>query len=1089
MRNALRMIFLVIVIVSPTHGQSITTGAVQGVITNVDTDEPLGGVIVTIGNQTAITDEQGHYKITELLPGTYDVAFEFAGVTSVHSGVVVGANNTTSLYRELKIGEAIHVKGSPPPINVVSHTHELRVTRKELEHLPIPGVTATDATGQVPGSQNDGRGTAYSGSTSLENRYLVDGIDITGLTYGDVGTPVLNDFVHEIQAITGGYDAQYGRSTGGIVNIITRSGTDDFRGSVFGLARPGFLTAPRELAPSNASSIDVNANSAYSGHFGFELGGPIVKKRAWYYLGVAPQLSRTDYTRITKRQTDCRVREDSGALSTCQAGYADGVPDVDPETGFFITDELDRETRAATSQATSMIAKLNLAATKNDQAQLSLIAVPSSSRTPAVLGLPSTGQRTWGLTTDTAVRWTSKLGDGSTEIEALLAWHRSTLNTGSIDPSYDNTPLQVLLGGSLAGISNYGGESARTGAGCADNSTDDPYTLITNCPSTQYSIGGPGSLSRDLEERRAARLGVLHRLKMLGSHEIKAGLDFEDDRKTTTRAYSGGAYMFNFSSGPIELHRWVELAPPGNMDPSYDKMCTTPDPGGRTDRMLRCRYIGGLDDASTRIDGQTVNWGAYLQDSWRPVRGLTLNAGVRYEEQRLRYAAKLRNTIDALTGNPVGDTAMTLTGNFAPRLGVVYDPTHEGRAKVYGAWGRYFEGIPMDINDRSFGSEVSQTQVFAGGCGPVDPNTGFSDATRCLNTTRAPDAQQLLGSSGVLVAPGVKAQYLDESMIGAELALPSNIVVGASLQYRRLGRVIEDVSTDGANTYIIANPGEWSEAEERKLEQQIASTEDKLEQDRLQQQLELFRGIRNFDKPVRDYAAIELTLGRRFESGLYINASYTYSRTDGNYPGLISYDNGQVDPNISSQYDLIELLGNRRGPLPQDRPHYIKVDAYRSFELGKKSELTVGGRVRALSGIPKNALGAHYLYGADESFLLPRGSLGRTEFEHGIDLHFGYKRALPHNTSAELFVDVFNVYNRQGTFRVDDTYAPQYSPTGSPQNVNPISGGTYDDLIFAKAIGSDGIESAVPSGRNPNFGRTTARYAPASAQVGFRVTF
>ena len=1088
MRNALQMIFLLFVIVSPTHGQSITTGAVQGVVTDVDTDEPLGGVSITIGNQTQITDDQGHYKITELLPGTYDVEFEFATTKAVHSGVIVGANNTTSVYQALKIGESIHIIGDPPPINTISHTHEKRIGRPELEHLPIPGVNATDATGQVPGSSNDGRGTAYSGSTSLENRYLVDGIDITGLTYGDVGTPVLNDFVHEIQAITGGYDAQYGRSTGGIVNIITRSGTDQFRGSVFGLARPGFLSVRGELAPSNSSSIDVTSDNAYSGHFGFELGGPIVKKRAWYYLGVAPQLSRTDYTRITKRQTDCRLREDSGALSTCQSSNADGVPDVDPETGFFITDELDRETRSATSQSTTILAKVNVAATKNDQAQLSLIALPSASRTPALLGLPSTGQRAWGLTTDTAARWTSKLGDGATEVEALIAWHRSTLNTGSIDPTADTTPLQVLLGGDLARISNYGGESAATAGGCADNSGGDPYTLITNCPSTQYSIGGPGSLSRDLEERRAARVGILHRIKMLGSHELKAGLDIEDDHKRTTRAFSGGGYVFNFGSA-VEVHRYVELAPPGSMDPRYDRVCTTPDPEGRTDRMLRCRYIGGLEDPSTRIDGQTVNWGAYIQDSWQPLRGLTLNAGLRYEEQRLRYAARLRNTIDALTGNRVGDTAMTLTGNFAPRLGVVYDPTHEGRAKIYGAWGRYFEGIPMDINDRSFGSEVSQTQLYANGCGPIDPRTGFSDGAKCLTTPQSPDAQNLLGSSGVLVAPGIKAQYLDESMIGAELALPSSFVFGAAVQNRRLGRVIEDVSTDGANTYIIANPGEWSTDEERKLEQQIASTEDKAERDRLQQQLQLYRGIRSFDKPVRDYTAIELSLGRRFASGLYLNASYTYSRTDGNYPGLISYDNGQVDPNISSQYDLIELLANRRGPLPQDRPHYIKVDAYRTFELGKRSELTIGGRVRALSGIPRNALGAHYLYGADESFLLPRGSLGRTEFEHGIDLHVGYKHALPHNTAAELFVDVFNVYNRQGTFRVDETYAPQYSSTGSPQNVNPISGGSYEDLIWAKAIDNNGGESAVPTGRNPNFGNTTARYAPAAAQVGFRVTF
>ena len=87
----------------------------------------------------------------------------------------------------------------------------------------MPGPTFVLGARAAPGPQNDGVGIAISGP-SLENRYLVDGIDITGLTLGDVGTPLLNDFVQEIEAVTGGYNAEYGRATGGIVNIITRRG-------------------------------------------------------------------------------------------------------------------------------------------------------------------------------------------------------------------------------------------------------------------------------------------------------------------------------------------------------------------------------------------------------------------------------------------------------------------------------------------------------------------------------------------------------------------------------------------------------------------------------------------------------------------------------------------------------------------------------------------------------------------------------------------------------------------------------------------------------------------------------------------------
>jgi hypothetical protein len=96
---------------------------------------------------------------------------------------------------------------------------------------------------------------------------------------------------------------------------------------------------------------------------------------------------------------------------------------------------------------------------------------------------------------------------------------------------------------------------------------------------------------------------------------------------------------------------------------------------------------------------------------------------------------------------------------------------------------------------------------------------------------------------------------------------------------------------------------------------------------------------------------------------------------------------------------------------------------------------------------------------------------------------------MPRRTTAELFVDVFNVYNHQASFTVDDTYAPVVRLQGGLNNVNPISGGTYEDLIWAKTIDSKGNETSVPTARNPNFHHTTSRYAPASAQVGFRVTF
>jgi outer membrane receptor protein involved in Fe transport len=626
-----------------------------------------------------------------------------------------------------------------------------------------------------------------------------------------------------------------------------------------------------------------------------------------------------------------------------------------------------------------------------------------------------------------------------------------------------------------------------------------------------YFVGGPGPIVRDTEQRLSAALAATERVKLFGSHEIKAGFDLESNRSDKARLYSGGAFIQNFvRQSDIRVTRWVQLKGRDgsdqaneNMDPRFDNTCTTPDAFGTgataRDASFLCDYLGGQPgDPGTQLQGSTFNWAAYVRDSWQILPNLTLNAGVRYEEQRLRYAEFLQHTTDALTQRVLGKNAMTLQNMWAPRIGAIYDWTQEGRSKVYVHWGRFYESIPMDINDRSFGGEVQFVQDFSStgaDCGTMaDPRIGGKNGTGCLtNPNTMADDQKLIGASGVLIAPGIKPQYLDEIVAGVEYEVIDDLKVGLSYQNRKLGRVIEDVSTDGANTYLIANPGEWSAGEEARLQAQLDSTDIPGIRQRLQNELDLFRGIRIFDKPRRDYNALQLTVTRRFSGQLFLQGSYTYSRVTGNYPGLVSYDNGQIDPNISSQYDLIELLANRQGALPQDRPHYIKLDGYYIFDLHKQGALVVGARVRSFSGIPENALAAHNIYGADESFLLPRGTLGRTGFDHGVDLHVEYRRnigqAFQKELQLQVYVDVFNVYNHQGEFQVDQTYAPPVSLGGTIQNANPVSGGSYEDLIWVKQIDNKGNEQPNPIGRNPNFLNTTARYAPAFARIGARLVF
>jgi hypothetical protein len=1129
---------------STVRAQSTTTGAIQGVVTDKKTSEKLAGVTVVVTSpalsqtQNVITDENGFYKVTDLPPGVYLVTFFYADIQIQKTGVNVGVNKVTPVFQEIDQGQAggevVKIEAKAPTIDPTSTTQGITIDKNYLKNIPVPGRTFEAALGAAAGSQNDGVGVSFSGSSSLENQYYVDGVNTTGLTLGTVGSPVINDFIEEIEVITGGYNAEFGRATGGIVNVVTKSGSNEVKGSVFGYWHPGQLTASTQLAPINATSIDFKRDINYDADFGFEVGGPIIKDKLWYFVGFAPAFQRYDWTRITKSRTDCRKPVGPGitqgsipGLSNCDPGmYGDGRWDVDPRTGFYITDTIDSEIRAETSHAYNILSKINYAVTPEHQGQISFQALPQYAEVPGLNGPAQNGIKEDKLTTDISAKWTSKFNDNKTEVEAIVGWHRDEDNTNPLAQMYFNQPAQSLLGGDLHtwGSGDWGSgthaESDKTLAGCFDGvpgGNQDKYPLITNCPmdTRNYVVGGIGGINRDIEQRRAITLSVTERAKFWGSHEIKGGIDVESNLRDKARLLSGGEIIQNDVGSDVQIQRYVALGGVSNM------FTTNPEPGyynqtcsngaGRSGTAYYCAYLSGTPGArGTQIIGNTLNLASYLRDSWQILPNLTLNLGLRYEEQRLRYAKFLQGQVDPNTNEKRGEDAMDLTGMLAPRIGIIYDPTKEGRAKIYGHWGRFYESIPMDINDRAFGGEVFDEQIWTTlkSCGAKDNRIGGPNGVNCPTpnpdgSIPKPDQEQLLGSGGELIQPGIQAQYMDEIIAGLEYEVLDDLKIGVSFQNRHLGRIIEDVSVDGANTYIIANPGEWSTQAESDFKNKIAMTDDPTTKMKLMDDLKQFQGIRQFDHARRDYNALQFTLTRRFSKKLYVQASYTYSRNEGNYPGLVSYENGQLDPNISSQFDLIELLANHIGPFQTDRPHYIKVDGYYTFDLKKQGTLTVGIRLRALSGIPENALASHWLYGPNESYLLPRGSLGRTDFEHGLDTHIGYARDIGHGMNLELFFDIYNIYDRQGTFYVDDTYALPYSLAcvpgpgvtcsgaagGTLQNANPVAGGSYEDLIWVKSLDQKGTETNIPIGRNPNFHHTTTRYDPAYGRLGVRLTF
>ncbi|HNO69969.1 MAG TPA: TonB-dependent receptor, partial [Pseudomonadota bacterium] len=229
-------------------------------------------------------------------------------------------------------------------------------------------------------------------------------------------------------------------------------------------------------------------------------------------------------------------------------------------------------------------------------------------------------------------------------------------------------------------------------------------------------------------------------------------------------------------------------------------------------------------------------------------------------------------------------------------------------------------------------------------------------------------------------------------------------------------------------------------------------------------------------KARRNYDALVLTLNKRLSNRFSIISSYTYSRTIGNYPGTFSSSNGQLDPNISSQFDLIDLLANRNGPLPTDRPHNFKATAFYDQPLfGDKGKLTIGLTFTATSGRPIEVLGRHPYYGRREVYILPRGSGGRTPMVTQFDLHVGYDHKLTQTVGMNLFIDVVNLFNQQEVTNVDDEF--------TATTVSPIVNGQLTDLKHLKAN-----NGTLPT-FNSNYGQPTSYQLPLYMRFGWRLTF
>ena len=410
---------------------------------------------------------------------------------------------------------------------------------------------------------------------------------------------------------------------------------------------------------------------------------------------------------------------------------------------------------------------------------------------------------------------------------------------------------------------------------------------------------------------------------------------------------------------------------------------------------------------------------SYLQDHWTVRSNLTVNAGIRWDRQQI---------ID-----PLGTKQIDLKKDFAPRLGVVWDPSSTGHSKVFASYGRYYEQIPMDLVIRSFSFE-RQARIF--NFSPTG-NTPDPAAEALVGTTSA-----ILGGNVEPADPNLRNQYITEYLLGYEQEVASDVSVGIKGIYRDYGQVIEDFLCRTDGTYCIGNPGQG-------IMQRIFTLD--------------YSTTYPAPKAKRTFKGVQLDLNKRFSHNWQALASYVYSKLDGNYDGLYApFTNVGADPNISAAYDYYDFFTNGRdlskitdkGPLSNDRRHQLKVSGIYMSPW----KLAVGFSAYYRSGTPVTAYGFSDIYNRWEFFLTQRGALGRTPSNYDADLHLGYPLQVGPGT-INLLLDVFNVFNLQRPILLDERWD------------------------FAQA------DNASPTPTNANFGKPVLRTPPRTVRLGLRLSF
>jgi hypothetical protein len=698
------------------------TAVLTGTVTDAATGKPVADVVVTAtspnlqGEEIVVTDATGLYRIPQLPPGTYTLRLEKESFKPYSRGDInLRVDRTIRLNVQLQPesvqAEEVVVVGRSPTVDIGSTQTGMSVGKDFINNVPFiqPNTTGTRSfeslAAVAPQVTPDTYGYSFNGATSPENSIMIDGISVTDPAYGGLnqlgggdqlgtgakpfvgGANMPVEFIEEVNVITGGYMPEYGRSTGGVLNAVTKSGSNEFHGSIFGNFTPGALTGPRPPLIRESSAFEFETKLWNAGDFGVELGGPIIKDRLWFYAGFSPSLSRTRtrrslYSLGFSGATNCPITEQDD-FGNCKI--------IDPATGQQQRTELPGETeyRFNDTRAYNYIAKLTFLIAPNQNLSLSVSGSPKSSVTAPFNPLQLAGYKDTNDNLDIALKYQAGFFDKHLLVDATVGWHHQWISSLPDDGSDIGATSGAashsgyiyrkyfkdagIQGHSLLDFEPLHSDAAR--ALCQDSTgAPDPKLCPATSSSQTYTFGGPAYIWKSNLDRVQAKLVVTYLLNALGHHVFKAGLDYSRSFYDITKGYGGGD-LLRESLGGTNIRDYRQFgyftAPDTFSQQHIDNDPTKPL---------------GVHQAASGAET-----GAFVQDSWNVMDLVTVNLGLRYDTQQL-YAGD-------------GKLGMTLNNMFSPRIGLIYDFTQRGQSKIFASFARYYESVPLDIADRALSGE------------------------------------------------------------------------------------------------------------------------------------------------------------------------------------------------------------------------------------------------------------------------------------------------------------------------------------------------------------------------------------------------